>query len=82
MTNLHVIPRKEPNPKVIEMAEQLLADAKAGEIVDVCWCGSEPGGLVRTGISETENALLRLAAVSRLLYLLQTSLEGSVIPVE
>ena len=66
---MKVVEIKRPvNATCVERLEQMLADAKDGTLQDVAACGVLVDGSVMTAISTTEDALLRLAAASRLLH--------------
>lgn len=60
--------------EVVEMARELLAAAEAGEIVDLAYSACKPDGTFETGYTPTDNAPLRLGAVSRLQYRLNTTM--------
>jgi len=59
----------------VERLEELLALARTGDIQDVAACSTRPDGSVITLLSKTENSLLRLAAVSRLLHRMHESID-------
>ena len=66
---MNVVEIKKPvNPTCVERLEQMLADAKDGTLQDIAACGVLIDGSVMTAISTTEDAVLRLAAASRLLH--------------
>lgn len=66
---MKVVEIKRPvNATCVERLEQMLADAKDGTLQDIAACGVLIDGSVMTAISTTEDALLRLAAASRLLH--------------
>lgn len=66
---MKVVEIKRPvNATCVERLEQMLADAKDGTLQDIAACGVLIDGSVITAISTTEDALLRLAAASRLLH--------------
>ena len=60
--------RPTVNGDAVEKLEHWLEMARAGEIVSVCLCGSAPDGSVVTTFSSTENRMLEVAALSRLLH--------------
>ncbi|WP_210204453.1 hypothetical protein, partial [Agrobacterium pusense] len=61
--------------EVVEMAEIILALAKAGEIVDLSWSAANVDGSTRTGFTPTDDAHRRLATVSRLLHRLHCTMD-------
>ena len=66
---------KPVNQSCVERLEQMLADAKDGTLQDVAACGVLVDGSVMTAISTTEEAVLRLAAASRLLHRLHVNMD-------
>lgn len=63
------------NANCVERLEELLEMARTGDIQDVAACSTRPDGSVVTMLSRTENSLLRLAAVSRLLHRMHESID-------
>lgn len=66
-------PLANQRAEVIKMCEELLEDARSGKIVDIAYAGATLSGETVTAFSKTENAHMRLSAVSRLLHRLQIS---------
>ncbi len=56
------------NPELVDMLEYLLTLAKSGALVSGNFSGSHPNGEIHTNFTDTENALLEIAGVSRLLH--------------
>lgn len=54
--------------ETVEMLTRLLEQAKSGEIVSGNFCGSAPNGEIITDFTSSENVLLEIAGVSRLLH--------------
>ncbi len=75
---MKVVEIKRPvNATCVERLEQMLADAKDGTLQDIAACGVLIDGSVMTAISTTEDALLRLAAASRLLHRLHVVMDDT-----
>jgi hypothetical protein len=69
MSNIRAVEfRPVVNQELIDMLENALNRAKAGEMMSGGIYGSAPDGSVFTDSTSTENALLEIAAVSRLLH--------------
>lgn len=68
---------KPVNQSCVERLEQMLADAKDGTLQDIAACGVLVDGSVMTAISTTEEAVLRLAAASRLLHRLHVNMDSN-----
>ncbi len=49
MADLSALPSAEPVPSVVKLAEQLLAEAKSGEIRSIFYGYRRPGGDIVTG---------------------------------
>lgn len=77
MSSPKVVPigRAKPVEDVVKNAEDLLRFAKSGELRDLAWCGTSQDEKVITGITSSNNSLLRLSAVSRLLHRLHVNLD-------
>lgn len=74
-----VVPVKfkvEVNETLIEMLEEALEMAKAGKLVSGHLAGTHANGDIHTAYSSTENAILELAAASRLLHRLHMRMDG------
>jgi len=52
----------------VDILETALAEAKAGDLVSGCFTGSTANGSIRTLYSSSDNSLMEIAAVSRLLH--------------
>lgn len=75
---MKVVALKKPvNQNCVERLEQMLADAKDGTLQDIAACGVLVDGSVMTAMSSTEEAVLRLAAVSRLLHRLHIHMDNN-----
>lgn len=77
MTVLKVVgfdTREYRKQEVIEMARELLAAAEAGEIIDLAYASCKADGTFESGYTPTDNAPLRLGAVSRLQYRLNMTM--------
>lgn len=75
---MKVVSLKKPvNQNCVERLEQMLADAKDGTLQDIAACGVLVDGSVMTAISSTEDAVLRLAAASRLLHRLNINMDSN-----
>lgn len=77
MANLSVVSfdaRAERRQEVVEMAQELLAAAEAGEIVDLAYASCKPDGTFESGYTATDNAPMRLGAVSRLQFRLNMTM--------
>lgn len=73
---MQVVPLKRPvNQNCVEKLEQMLADAKDGTLQDVAACGVLIDGSVMTAISSSGEAVLRLAAASRLLHRMHLNMD-------
>jgi len=68
---------KPVNQSCVERLEQMLANAKDGTLQDIAACGVLVDGSVMTAISTTEEAVLRLAAASRLLHRLNMNMDSN-----
>lgn len=76
MTNPTIVKLKKPvNADCVEMLEEMLAMARRGEIQDIAACMTTPQKTVITVMSSTEESLLRLSGVSRLLHRLHMSVD-------
>ncbi len=73
--------KKRVNADCVERLEEMLELARRGEIQDLAACMTTPDKTVITAMTETEEALLRLSGVSRLLHRLHLSLDETVRPV-
>lgn len=74
-----VVPVKfkvEVNETLIEILEAALELAKDGKLVSGHICGTSASGEIHTSYSSTENAILELAAASRLLHRLHMRMDG------
>lgn len=75
---MKVVSLKKPvNQNCVERLERMLADAKDGTLQDIAACGVLVDGSVMTAISTTEEAVLRLAAASRLLHRLNMNMDSN-----
>ena len=75
---MKVVQIKKPvNQSCVERLEQMLANAKDGTLQDIAACGVLVDGSVMTAISTTEDAVLRLAAASRLLHRLNMNMDSN-----
>ena len=70
--------KKRVNADCVERLEELLEMARRGEIQDLAACMTTPDRTTITTMTETEEALLRLSGVSRLLHRLHLSLDETV----
>ena len=64
-----VVPVKfkvEVNASLVEILEEALEKAKAGQLVSGKFVGTTASGEIQTLYSSTENAILELAAICRL----------------
>lgn len=76
MTNIRAVQFKvEVNETLIEMLEEALELAKEGKLVSGHFCGTYASGEIHTTYSSTENAILELAAASRLLHRLHLRMD-------
>ena len=71
--------RKPVNDDLVEVLEGLLKDARNGDIVSCQFCGLNADGTVVTSTSSSENQLLEIAAVTRLLHRLNRTADGGMI---
>lgn len=67
--------RTEINDDLVEMLEEALAMAKEGKLVSAAICGTYAGGDLYSSYSSTDNAILEIAAVSRLLHRLHIRMD-------
>lgn len=56
------------NETLVDALEELLAEAKAGRLVSGSFTGTTSDGCIRSTYSSSDNSLLEIAAVSRLLH--------------
>ena len=69
MSNIRVLDtRAKAKAEVVEMAESILAKAKSGEIVDLCYAVANADGSISSSYTPTDDAPRRLAAVWRLFH--------------
>jgi hypothetical protein len=61
-------PKASAKAEVVKAAKDMLERAEAGEFVDLAFAATSVDGGIYTGITSTEDAPRRLAAVSRLLF--------------
>lgn len=77
MTNVRPVQfRTEINGDLVEMLEDALAMARDGKLMSANICGTYANGDLYSSYSSTDNAILELAAVSRLLHRLQLRMDG------
>lgn len=77
LTLVTVDPKANLKKEVVEMAEYLLEEAKAGRLVDLAYATMSIDGYAKTGYTTTSNAHERLAAVSRLLHRLHINADDN-----
>lgn len=75
LTVVSLDPKASAKSEVIRMAKDLLQMAEDGRIVDLSYASSGIDGATYTGITPTEDAHRRLAAVSRLLHRLHCQMD-------
>lgn len=72
--------RPAVNDDLVERLEGLVADAKAGRLASGCFAGLLRSGEVISTYSSTENRILEIAALSRLLHRLHLMCDETAIP--
>ena len=76
MSNIRPVQfRAEINADLVEILEEALAMAKEGKLVSAAICGTYAGGELYSSYSSTNNAILEMAAVARLLHRLQVRMD-------
>lgn len=77
MSNIRpVIFKAEVNQTLIDMLEDMLERAKNGDMVSGKFCGTTASGEIVSTYSSTNNAILELAAVTRLLHRLNLDMDA------
>lgn len=79
MADLKIVrldPSQGRKAEVVERLQELLAQAEAGEIVDLTFAAAMVDGAVITGFTHTDDAHRRLSGVSRLLHRLHLIMDG------
>lgn len=69
--------KPEINESLVETLEVLLEKAKSGELVSAQFVCTDANQELHTYFTSTNNALLELAAVARLLHRIQIRLDGA-----
>lgn len=69
--------KREPDPEVVQAAEDLLAYAKSGEIRSLAWCTEEHDRTVST--RQTSVTLGMLTAASRMLHRMHVTLDAGMV---
>lgn len=78
MNTPKVVPlHRRVNADCVQTIEDLLVMAKDGRLQDIAACGVTSDGATITSISASENAVLRLAAITRLLHRQQVSIDAA-----
>ena len=78
MSDLKVVPiETPPNADLVETLEELLEQARSGDVVSGHFCGTTANGEIITSSAATDNMLLEIAAAARLLHRLNQKADGA-----
>lgn len=73
---IQVVPLRPPNREVVALLENLLRQARAGELIGLIYSAEVAGGQVQTGYTPIENIYEQIGQLERMKALLLRNLDA------